>query len=321
MTATAQAARPNWKFRAFASTAGLMMSPAEKVTPTKSRQQLLRSTRGPKFLVGRRPALDDIHDETIAGVPVRRYQPAAARPGTIVFFHGGGWTAGSIDTHDILAANLAASTHHHLVSVEYRLAPEHPYPAGLDDCLAVTRAVAADGPVAVAGDSAGGGLAAVVANHIPVIAQLLMYPAVDLTGTYPSQQHYATGHLLTATTMAYFCTTYVPDPARRTESDAAPIHATALTTAPSYLTLAQCDVLRDQGIAYAERLRAAGTTVHIDEVPGTLHGFMSLLGLHEASDAMDRAANWLNRQFSASSQPPRSEAPGGAATPDRDARL
>lgn len=249
------------------------------------------------MLVGRRPTLGDVRDETIAGVPVRRYRPASARSGAIVFFHGGGWTAGSLNTHDILAAHLAASTHHQVISVEYRLAPEHPFPAGLDDCLAVTRAIAADGPVAVAGDSAGGGLAAVVANHVRVVAQLLMYPAVDLTGVYPSHQHYATGHMLTAATMAYFCETYVPDPARRTDPDAAPIHAATLSAAPSYLVIAQCDVLRDQGIAYTERLRTAGKIVQVDEVAGTLHGFMSLLGLREAREALNRAASWMSQQF------------------------
>ncbi|MGE0728486.1 MAG: alpha/beta hydrolase [Acidimicrobiia bacterium] len=296
MNATAPA-RPTRTFRALAAMSRFMMAPAENVTPTKARKQLARASTGPTLLTARRPTLDDIRDDTIAGVPVRRYRPASARPGTIVFFHGGGWMLGSIDTHDVLAAQLAASTHHHVVSVEYRLAPEHPYPAGLDDCLAVTRAVAADGPVAVAGDSAGGGLAAVVANHLPVVAQLLIYPAVDLTGTYPSHQHYATDHLLTAATMAYFCETYVPDPARRTDPDAAPIHATTLSTAPSYLVIAQCDVLRDQGIAYAERLRTAGNVVQVDEVPGTLHGFMSLLGLREAREALTRATTWLNQQL------------------------
>jgi acetyl esterase len=297
MNTTPPAARPTRTFRAIAAMSRLMMASAENATPTKARKQLARASAGPTLLTGRRPTLDDIRDDTVAGVPVRRYHPTSARPGTIVFFHGGGWMLGSIDTHDILAAHLAASTRHHVISVEYRLAPEHPYPAGLDDCLAVTRAIAADGPVAVAGDSAGGGLAAVVANHVPVIAQLLMYPAVDLTGTYPSQQHYATGYMLTAATMAYFCETYVPDPARRTDPDAAPIHASILTTAPSYLVIAQCDVLRDQGIAYAGRLHTAGNVVQVHEVLGTLHGFMSLLGLREARDALTRAATWMSQQF------------------------
>jgi acetyl esterase len=301
MSTTTPAARPTRTFRAVAAMSRFMMAPAENVTATKARKQLARVSAGPALLAGRRPTLDDIRDDTIAGVPVRRYRPASARTGTIVFFHGGGWMLGSIDTHDILAARLAASTRRQVISVEYRLAPEHPFPAGLDDCLAVTRAVVTDGPVAVAGDSAGGGLAAAVANVVPVVAQLLMYPAVDLTGTYPSHQHYATGHLLTAATMAHFCETYVPDPARRTDPGAAPIHAATLTTAPSYLVVAECDVLRDQGVAYAERLRAAGTVVQVHEVPGTLHGFMSLLGLREARDALHRAASWMSQQFEAES--------------------
>jgi len=291
------APRASFKFRLLATMSRLMLSPAEKVSPAKARRQLARAATGPRLLVGPRPALGSVHDQRIAGVSTRRYRPADAAPGTIVFFHGGGWMLGDVGSYDVLAGNLAARTGHEVVSVEYRLAPEHPFPAGLDDCLAVTKALLAEGPVAVAGDSAGGGLAAVVSNQLPVAAQLLMYPAVDLTGAYPSQEHYATGHLLTRATMQYFCEAYVPDPGRRSDPAAAPIRATVLTTAPSYVLVAQCDVLRDQGVAYAEKLRAAGAPVELDEVPGALHGFMSLLGVREASAALDRSATWLRRQL------------------------
>ena len=156
--------RASLKFRLIAFAAGFMMAPLEKVGPVKARADLLKSSTGPAILTGRRPPLAAVTDDTLAGIAVRRYLPKGAKPGRIAFFHGGGWVLGSIDSHDILAATIAAQSGHEVVSVEYRLAPEHPFPAGLDDCIAVTRALAASGKVAVAGDSSGGNLAAVVAS-------------------------------------------------------------------------------------------------------------------------------------------------------------
>lgn len=201
---------------------------------------------------------------------------------------------GSLTSHDILAASIAARTRRQVVAVDYRLAPEHPYPAGLDDCLAVTRALALTGTVAVAGDSAGGGLAAVVANRVPVAAQLLMYPAVDAAAEAPSYEHFATGHILTRDTMRYFRDAYVPDEKQRRQPGVSPLYEPDLSTSPpAYVIVAQCDILRDQGVAYAERLRDSGIDVTVDEVPGVLHGFMSFLGLSEPAAALESAAEWL----------------------------
>lgn len=290
--------RPSLKFRAIALGARVMMSPVERTPIDKARRQLRASSTGPTFLVGAPPDLEEVRDERIAGVLTRRYRPRGARKGVIAFFHGGGWLLGDVASYDRLAGSLAAATAREVVSVEYRLAPEHRYPAALDDCVAVTRALAEAGRVAVAGDSAGGNLGASVANRIAVAAQLLMYPVTDCAEELPSHQRYATGHLLTREGMRHFRREYVPDATRRLEGGASPLREADLArSAPAYVLLAQCDVLRDEGVAYATRLREAGIEVAVDEVPGTLHGFLSLLGLREAREALLRASQWLDHKL------------------------
>lgn len=264
------------------------------------RAEFLKAAAGPSFLTGGRPKLAQIGDDIIEGVRVRRYRPHDARPGTVVFFHGGGWTVGDLDSYDVLAGTLAALSGHEVVSVDYRLAPENPYPAAFDDAVAVTRAMAAAGPVAVAGDSAGGNLAAAVANRVPVLGQLLMYPVLDCANESASYEAYATGHILTREGIRAYRRNYVPEPRRRTEPDASPLLAPSLDrTPPAYLIVAECDVLRDESLAYAERLRQAGRPVTVDIVPGVLHGFLSLLGLSEAQAALSRGSEWLDTAFRA----------------------
>lgn len=288
------APRARLKFRLIAFAAGFMMSPVEKVGPLKSRAELLKSSTGPAVLTGRRPPLAAVTDDRIAGIPVRRYLPNGAKPGRIAFFHGGGWMLGSVESHDILAATIAAESGHEVVSLEYRLAPEHPFPAGLEDCIAVTRALAATGKVAVAGDSAGGNLAAVVANEVPVLAQFLMYPVTDSVAELPSHEIYATGHILTRDTIRHFREAYAPEPETRAMALVSPLRNRDLGhSAPAFIAVAQCDVLRDEGVAYAERLKGAGVEVTLTEVPGALHGFAALLGLSEARGTVRKGSIWL----------------------------
>lgn len=287
----------SFKYAALAFGARMMFPPIESTEVTKARRVFGANASGPARLVGTLPKLAKIEDSVIAGVPVRRYTPVHAEAGTIVYFHGGGWVLGSIDSHHILAASLAASTLREVVSVDYRLAPEHAYPAALEDALAVTQALATGGKVVVAGDSAGGNLAAAVANVQHVDAQLLFYPVTDCVDERPSYAHYATGHILTREAMRYFRRTYVPDPLRRSEGGASPLRAEVLSSAPAYFVTAACDVLRDEGVAYAERLRAAGVPVTVDEVAGTPHGFMSLLGVREGREALQRTSAWVRGQL------------------------
>lgn len=288
------APRPSLKYRLIAFAAGFMMQPTEKVGPARARADLLKSSTGPAILTGRRPPLATVTDDTVAGIPVRRYLPKGAKPGRIAFFHGGGWMLGSVESHDVLAATIAANSGHEVVSVDYRLAPEHPFLAGLDDCIAVTRALAASGKVAVAGDSSGGNLAVVVANEVPVLAQFLVYPVSDSSHELPSYEDYDTGHLLTRETMRHFHQSYVPDPATRAMARVSPLRNPDLGhSAPAFISVAQCDVLRDDGVAYANRLRDAGVEVMFQEVPGALHGFASLLGLKEARTTVRKGSEWL----------------------------
>ncbi len=285
-----------FKWRAIAALSGLVARPTETMTPAAARASMRNATKGPAFITGGRPKLGSVRDETVAGVPVRRYVPQAAQPGVLVYFHGGGWVVGDVDSHDAPARALAFATKREVVSVDYRLAPEHRYPAALDDCLAVTRALAVGRRVVVAGDSAGGNLAAVVAHQsrAEVAAQVLFYPVTDCAAETPSYEAFATGHLLSRETMRYYCREYVPEEARRREPGCSPLRADSLKgLAPAYVMLAGCDVLRDEGRAYAKRLIEEDVDTMVDEVPGVLHGFFSLQGLREGREAVPRVAQWL----------------------------
>lgn len=290
-----------WKAIAFASS--VLGEPTETVTPEKARATMRKSVSGPAFVIGTHPKLAAVKDEQLAGVKVRRYVPEAPKPGVLVYFHGGGWVIGDVDSHDSPARALAVATGREVISVDYRLAPEHRYPAAFDDSLAVTRALAAHHRVVVAGDSAGGNLAAVVANRCAVdgpklAAQVLLYPVTDCVAETESYEAYATGHLLSRETMRYFRREYVPDEARRHEPECSPLRATSLKgAAPSYVLLAGCDVLRDEGRAYAKRLQGDGVETQLDEVPGVLHGFFSLQGLSEGKAATARVAQWLSPRW------------------------
>lgn len=258
-----------------------------------------KATAGPAFVMGSHQKLAAVKDEHLAGVKIRRYVPQAVKPGLLVYFHGGGWVLGDIDSHDSPARGLSIATQREVISVDYRLAPEHRYPAAVDDALAVTRGLAAQHRVVVAGDSAGGNLAAVVANRcaadgLGLTAQVLVYPVTDCAAETPSYALFASGHLLSREAMRYYRSEYVPDEARRHEPDCSPLRAVSLKgAAPSYVLLAGCDVLRDEGRAYAKRLKDEGVDSHLDEVPGVLHGFFSLQGLSEAKSATTRVAQWL----------------------------
>ncbi|MEU8123028.1 alpha/beta hydrolase [Spirillospora sp. NPDC049024] len=261
------------------------------------------------------PGLDR-EDTVLDGVPVRVYRPSASTgpaPG-IVFFHGGGWVIGDLDTHDAHARAIAAGLGAVVVSADYRLAPEHPYPAALEDCWAVTRRVAGDpaafgidaGRLGVAGDSAGGNLAAAVAlaardAGVRLRAQLLVYPVTDPTMSRASYAEFAEGHYLTADAMRWFIDAYLPDPATRTLPGAGPLHAPDLAgLAPALVVTAEYDPLRDEGAEYAERLRAAGVAVREIAVPATVHGFLEFVEVvPEARGARDEIIRDLGRLLGA----------------------
>jgi acetyl esterase len=211
--------------------------------------------------------------------------------GTVVFFHGGGWVLSSVDGHDSLARMLAARSGALVVSVDYRLAPEHPYPAPHDDCWAVTAWLAAHGTswgadprrLVVAGDSAGANLAAGVAlrardEGLALRQQTLMYPCVDTDLDRPSYVENAEGYFLTTKSMAWFWDQYT-QPGQRDDPYAVPMRASDLRgVAPALVQTAEFDPLRDEGEAFAARLAAAGVDVTVTRYPGVVHGFVSRWG-------------------------------------------
>eukprot|EP01037_Dinobryon_pediforme_P026113 gene26113-28522_t len=222
-------------------------------------------------------ALEDrLIDGPLGPIPVRLYRgigaPAASGPG-LLYLHGGGWVIGNLESHDEICrwfANLSACT---VVCPDYRLAPEHKFPAGLMDCAAALSFMSASAGdlgldprrIAVAGDSAGGNLAAVLALMAragqvpPIAAQLLLYPNTDAAQTADSYRRFADGYGLTAATMRWFRDHYVRDAADIGDWRVSPLRADHLAgAAPAFVAIAGHDILADEGLAYAERLQQAG---------------------------------------------------------------
>ncbi|HSW37869.1 MAG TPA: alpha/beta hydrolase, partial [Acidobacteriota bacterium] len=226
------------------------------------------------------------------GIPARIYEPSGTRPfPVIIYFHGGGWVLGDIEGSDGFCRNLADASGCIVVSVGYRLAPEHPFPAAVDDSYYATRWVAGNSAsfggdparIAVCGDSAGGNLAAVVAliardHGEPAIRfQLLVYPVTDAACDTMSFSENAEGYFLTRDAMRWFWKQYVPDEAERFNPYASPLRAANLANLPEALVItAEYDPLRDEGENYAERMRADGTVVTLTRYDGMIHGFFAM---------------------------------------------
>ncbi|TAL64442.1 MAG: alpha/beta hydrolase [Burkholderiaceae bacterium] len=252
-------------------------------------------------------------------IPLRLYRPAgmpeAALLPVLVYFHGGGFVIGDLDTHDVLCRELANGAGCAVVSVDYRLAPEHPFPGAVDDCLAATRWVARNAAqlqldatrLAVGGDSAGGNLAAVVslqardAGDLPIAFQLLIYPATDARCGAPSHQTNGQGYLLTTESMAYYMGHYLPNAQDKLNERASPLlHQDVGRLPPALVLTAGYDPLRDEGLQYAQRLSEAGNRVTYVCFERQIHGFI-LMGkvLEEANSAVAMCAVELKRAFQA----------------------
>jgi acetyl esterase len=258
-----------------------------------------------------------------ARIPVRVYTPAGSAGSralpVAVCFHGGGFVLGSLDSHDGVARRLANASGCLVVSVGYRLAPEHRFPAAVEDAYEATRWVAAHAPelggdpgrIAVAGESAGGNLAAVTAllardRGGPRLAfQLLVYPAVDMEGEYRSRTENGEGYLLSLEDMGWYQGNYLNDRSERTDVRASPLRAaTHAGLPPALIITAEYDPLRDEGEAYGQRLSAAGVPVRVSRYEGMVHGFFGMLGLLDrAAEAMEEAGSALRDALAAGQAP------------------
>jgi acetyl esterase len=284
--------------------------PYYQLSPKDARQQF-RETR--PALTPPPPEVGLVEDLAADGprgpIPLRRYRPlgvAAATPlAALVFLHGGGWVIGDIETHDVLCRQLAAESGASVVSVDYRLAPEHKFPAAVDDAWAATGWVVAHAGelaidaarLAVGGDSAGGNLAAVVAllardrGGPPIALQVLIYPVTDLGAETQSYRDFAEGYLLSREGMRWFGAHYLAAEGEAADWRASPIRARSLAgVAPALVVTAGFDPLRDEGLAYAAQLRAAGVRVDAVDYGGMIHGF-TLMG--RVVDTANRAVSHI----------------------------
>ena len=262
-----------------------------------------------------KPALSRIEDFHIRArdgfpLPARLYAPSVEVMPVLVFFHGGGFTVGSIATHDTLCRVLASRSGCAVISIDYRLAPEHKFPTASDDAWDAVQFVAREAAslgldgtrLALGGDSAGGTLAAVCAvmardAGIPIALQLLFYPGTTAHQDTPSHERFACGPLLDETLIAWFFDQYVRTPADREDWRFAPLNADDVEgVAPAWIGLAEADPLVDEGIAYADKLRAAGVAVDLEIYRGVIHEFVKMgRAIPEASQAHEDAARALRR--------------------------
>jgi acetyl esterase len=266
---------------------------------------------GMREMMGPGEEVAAVEDRTVPGpagdIPVRIYRPAGdGEQPVLVFFHGGGWVIGDIESHDGTCRALANRSGATVVSVDYRLAPEAVFPAAVDDCVAATTWIGGHGDelgvdssrLAVGGDSAGGNLAAVVAiaardaGGPPIAFQLLIYPATDARMGSPSISENGEGYFLTEVDMKWFYGHYAPDV---TDWRASPLLAADLSNLPpAFVLTAEYDPLRDEGEAYADALKKAGGKVDVTRYPGLIHGFFTLASVLDAGKgAVDDAGRAL----------------------------
>jgi acetyl esterase len=249
-------------------------------------------------------------------VAVRIYRAHSKAVGTqpcLIFFHGGGWAVGDLDTHDHMCRHLAHGSDAIVIAVDYRLAPEHKFPAPLEDCLAAVHWVIDNAAeldvdptrVALGGDSAGGNLTAAVTIALrdsggPKLAlQLLLYPAVDFTADNESITENANGYLLTRAALEMFTDFYLPNRAARSDPRASPLLSNSHADLPrAFIQTAEFDPLRDEGRAYAEALMAAGCPVEYKCYPGVVHGFARMGAKVDAGlTALNDACGVLRETF------------------------
>jgi acetyl esterase len=267
-------------------------------TPEVARQMYEMSA---KMLDAQGVPIGKVEDGHLPGpagdIAYRVYTPVAAPSGplpALIFFHGGGYVIGSLDTHDAPCRQLANGAGVRVIAIDYRLAPEHPFPAATEDAIAATRWVARNAStlgidptrIAVGGDSAGGNLSAVVCQvfrdeaDVNLAFQLLIYPAVDLVTDHPSRTALAQGYMLDADTVTWFMQQYLPGASDPTDLRLSPALAPSLAgLPPAHIITAGFDPLKDEGRAYAEALNRAGVQASHTCYDGAIHGFINMGGV------------------------------------------
>jgi acetyl esterase len=292
--------------------AALNLKPTKDSTPAEARESMRTRTAG-LGPVEDVPAVAD-HRVPVDGgeITVRLYAPAGVGPHPVlVFYHGGGWVIGDLYTHDGLCRSIVNAAGCAVASVDYRLAPEFKFPVAVEDSYAALKWVAANGPrlgldsarLAVGGDSAGGNLAAVMAllardrRGPRILLQVLVYPVTNYDFGPRSYAENATGYVLTTEDMRWFWRHYLSREEQGQEVTASPLRAKSLADLPSALVMtAGCDPLRDEGDAYAARLRDAGVPVTLTQYPGMFHGFLRMTRiLDQARGALDEVATALRK--------------------------
>lgn len=282
----------------------IRMAPLNELSPSDARA-VFKAARVPLEI-----PLHEVRDLDAGGVPCRLYRPSAEHGvPLVIYLHGGGWVVGDLDTHDHVCRTIASKAGMAVLSVDYRLAPEHKFPAALDDAQAATIWAFENADVlgvdparlAIAGDSAGGNLAAVVAQRgvVPLKYQVLIYPAVDMSMTLPSIEANAVGPTLTKKMMQWFIDHYLRNEDDKRDVAASPILASdeVLSTVPPALVItSEFDPLCDDGEEYGKRLAKNGVNASVVRFNGTLHGFFSMLsGVDDAVGAHDLVVSYLRR--------------------------
>lgn len=263
-------------------------TPIHQLSPAEARDSFRKLTvdfRPPSSM----PEVASVEDTTVAGgsgaLKARVFRPVGDGPvPTVVLFHGGGFVIGDLDTHEAMARSICRDAQAVVVSVDYRLAPEATFPAAPDDAIAAVRDVQArlsefggSDVLGVAGDSAGGNLSAVATQHVPgIAAQLLVYPATAIVGDFPSRQDNATGYFLDTETLMWFFAQFAGADTDLADPLIAPLHGDLSGLPPAVVVTAEFDPLRDEGIAYADGLAAAGVSVQHHTYPGLIHGFFDM---------------------------------------------
>ncbi len=293
--------------------AALNLPDFSTLTPEEARKQF-DATRLPLPPI----EIGGVENRSVPGpegeIPIRIYTPEGTGPfPVLVFFHGGGWVIGDLESHDALARKLALEAGCLVIAIDYRLAPESKYPAAAEDCYAATCWAAAHaaeiggdpGRIAIGGDSAGGNLSAVVAQMArdrsgpDLCFELLVYPVTNHDYSTLSYAENAEGYFLTRSSMEWFWNHYLSEASEGQNAYASPLRADSLAGLPPALVItAEFDPLRDEGEAYAEKLRQAGVPVTCTRYDGQIHGFFSFFQLIDSSkEAVQEAAGCLRRAF------------------------